>query len=106
LESEVRPSLAEGKWVILDIDVDGARAVLERFPDAETIFIHPTSLEELERRLRSRGTESEEAVQRRLDVARRELEHACHYRHQVINDTVDQAVDDIRQILEQRGLRR
>ena len=60
LESEVAPSLAAGKWVVLEIDVQGAMAVLERYPDAVTIFVQPGSLEELERRLRGRGTESED----------------------------------------------
>ena len=62
LKSEVTPRLAAGKWVVLEIDVQGTLAVLEQYPDALTIFIRPESLEELERRLRGRGTESEEAV--------------------------------------------
>jgi guanylate kinase len=56
LWSEVRSSLSQGKWVILEIDVDGAGEVLRQFPEAVTIFIRPESVEELERRLRSRGT--------------------------------------------------
>ena len=72
LKSEVTPRLAAGKWVVLEIDVQGTLAVLEQFPDALTIFIRPESLEELERRLRGRATESEEAVEPRLEVARRE----------------------------------
>ena len=55
LESEVTPSLAAGKWVVLEIDVQGAMAVVDRYPDAITIFVHPSSLEELERRLRGRA---------------------------------------------------
>ncbi len=99
LESEVAPRLAAGKWVVLEIDVDGTLAVLERFPDAVTLFVRPDSMEELERRLRARGTESESAIERRLAVARRELEFVDRYRHVVRNHTVDQAVDDIIQIL-------
>ena len=57
LKSEVTPRLAAGKWVVLEIDVQGTLAVLSQFPDAETIFIRPESLAELERRLRGRGTE-------------------------------------------------
>ena len=57
LASEVAPSLAAGKWVVLEIDVQGAMAVLERYPKALTIFVHSGSPEELERRLRGRGTE-------------------------------------------------
>ena len=103
LESEVRPGLEAGKWVILEVDVQGARAVMQKYPDAETIFIRPGSLAELERRLRQRKTETEAAIQRRLAVARQEIEQAHHYRHEVVNDTVDQAVQEISQILEQRG---
>ncbi len=74
-------------------------AVLQRYPDAITIFVHPSSVEELERRLRGRGTESEEAVQRRLEVARRELACAGQYRFQVVNDDVERAVQTICNIL-------
>ena len=104
LWSEVRSSLSQGKWVILEIDVDGAGEVLRQFPEAVTVFIRPDSVEELERRLRSRGTESEDAVQRRLAVARHELQLSSQYSHQVVNDTVDQAVDQICDILRSRGL--
>lgn len=103
LWSEVRSSLARGKWVILEIDVDGAREVIDDYPDAVMIFIRPGSLEELERRLRSRGTEDEQSVQRRLAVARHELQQSDHYQYQVVNDTVPQAVDDICEILRNRG---
>jgi len=101
LKSEVTPRLAAGKWVVLEIDVQGTLAVLSQFPDAETIFIRPESLAELERRLRGRGTESEAGVERRLEVARRELAFADRYRHQVVNRSVDQAVCEILDILNQ-----
>jgi guanylate kinase len=104
LWSEVRSSLSQGKWVILEIDVDGAGEVLRQFPEAVTAFIRPDSVEELERRLRSRGTESEEAVQRRLAVARHELLQADRYEHQVENITVEQAVDQSCEILPSQGL--
>jgi guanylate kinase len=105
LLSEVRPSLAAGKSVLLEIDVDGAEQALTTFPRAVTIFIRPGSEAELERRLRGRGTEQEEAIQRRLEVARRELERAGRYQYQVVNDTVDHAVDEVCEILRSRGLR-
>jgi guanylate kinase len=75
--------------------------VLEQHPDALTIFICPESLAELERRLRGRGTESEERIQKRLATARHELELAPRYRYQVINDTVPQTVQEICEILSQ-----
>lgn len=99
----VTAGLNAGKWVILEIDVNGALAVLEHFPDAVTIFIRPATVEELERRLRDRGTESEESITRRLEVAHRELAQAHLYRYQVINDTVQQAADDICEILTSQG---
>ena len=102
--SEVRPFLASRKWVLLEIDVDGAQDVLSEFPEALTIFIRPGSMEELERRLRSRATETAEAIERRLRVARRELQLADRYEYQIVNDTVSEAVDEICQILQDRGL--
>lgn len=99
LKSEVAPRLADGKWVVLEIDVQGTLAVLEHYPKAVTIFVRPSSLAELERRLRDRGTESEAALQRRLEVARRELESAHHYRFQVVNDDVEAALNQLREIL-------
>ena len=103
LWSEVRSSLSQGTWVILEIDVDGAGEVLRQFPEAVTIFIRPESVEELERRLRSRKTETEDAIQRRLAVARHELLLASRYEHQVVNITVPDAVDQICEILTSRG---
>ena len=106
LESEVAPSLAAGKSIILEIDVQGTMAVLQRYPQAITIFVHPSStdnadedLQEIERRLRSRGTESEQSIQRRLAVARRELESSRQYQYQVVNDDVERAMQEIREII-------
>lgn len=103
LKSEVAPSLAAGKWVVLEIDVQGTLAVLEHYPDAVTIFVRPSSVDELERRLRDRGTESEAALQRRLEVARRELASIDRYRYQVVNDDVDRAVRELCEILSLSG---
>jgi guanylate kinase len=100
LASEVSSGLEAGKWVILEIDVDGALAVLETYPDAITIFLHPGSMQELERRLRSRGTESEQSLRRRLEVAQREMTFLDRYRHEVVNDNVAAAVKRICDILE------
>jgi guanylate kinase len=99
LETEVGPRLAVGNWVVLEIDVDGTLAVLEKYPDAVTIFVRPESIEELERRLRLRGTESEAAIQRRLAVARRELALVDRYRYVVRNQSIETAVDEILRIL-------
>jgi guanylate kinase len=92
-----------GKWVILEIDVEGAMAVLDQCPDTITIFLHPGSAEELEKRLRQRATESEESIRRRLEVARRELTFIKRYRFEVVNDTVAGAVQKICDILRSQG---
>ena len=103
LESAVTPSLAEGKWVVLEIDVQGALAVADRYADAITIFVRAVSIEELERRLRARGTESDAEIDQRLEAAREELRHAGRYRHQIVNQDLDKAVEEICQILTQTG---
>ena len=99
LASEVTPSLEAGESIVLEIDVQGAMAVVQRFPQALTIFVEPSSLDELERRLRGRASESEEAIQRRLEVARRELACAGRYQYRVVNDDVDRAVQEICDII-------
>lgn len=101
LAREVASGRNAGKWVVLEIDVQGALAVMERFPDAVTIFLRPPSMEELERRLRGRRTETEEAVQRRLARARDELACAGRYRHQVVCADADRAAREICGILQQ-----
>lgn len=103
LRSEVTSGLEAGKWVVLEIDVQGAMAVMEDYADALTIFIRPSSLEELEGRLRGRGTETEDAMQKRLFQTGKELALAGQYRYQVINDDVEQAVMDICNILTQES---
>jgi guanylate kinase len=103
LRSEVAPSLAEGKWVVLEIDVKGTLAVLEHYPRALTIFLAPASPEDLERRLRARATESAAALARRLEVARRELAAADRYCYRVTNDDVAKAAGEICEILTNPG---
>ena len=101
LKSEVAPRLESGDWVVLEIDVEGTRAVLDHYPDAITIFVRPGDLEQLGERLRARGTEAEAQIQRRLEVARREMESISIYRHVVVNNEVDIAVIDLCRILDQ-----
>ncbi len=99
LWSEVRAGVQAGKWVVLNIDVHGAAAVAERFKSAITIFVSPSSLEELRRRLRHRGTDTPEEIERRLRRAHYELSQAPLYRYQVVNDDLDRAVSEICTIL-------
>jgi guanylate kinase len=101
LREAISTGLQSGKWVVLEIDVQGAMTVMRQYPDAITIFLQPSSVEELERRLRGRGTETEDAIQRRLAVARRELAVADCYRFRVINDDKDRAVQEISDLLTQ-----
>jgi guanylate kinase len=103
LRSEVATGHAEGKWVVLEIDVQGALSVLDQVPTALTIFLHPGSLEELAERLKQRGTESHESLERRLEVARAEMQYVNAYQYEVINDTVERAVREICEILQQSG---
>ncbi len=103
LVAEVAPRLAAGKWVVLEIDVEGTLSVLEKYPDAITVFVEPSHPDQLQERLRGRGTESPEAMARRLEVARRELLEAHRYRHRVVNEQVDDALDRVRGILAAEG---
>ncbi|WP_437187173.1 guanylate kinase [Planctomicrobium sp. SH668] len=102
LGSEVERIQNAQKWVLLEIDVEGALSVMDLYPDALSVFLQTPSIEEYESRLRSRGTESEEVIQRRLRTAREELQYAVRYQHRVINDDLDRAVDSIRQLLASR----
>ena len=101
LRNVVSTGLNEGKWVLLEIDVQGALAVLQGYPQAVTIFVHPGSMAELEKRLRNRGTESPESIQRRLDVAAEELALRHHYTHEIINDEIDKTVQQLCKLLVQ-----
>ena len=73
--------------------------MLEQYPEAVSIFLRPSTLEQLETRLRGRGTESEESIERRLEVAQRELSLVEGYQYEVINDDIRLAVEQICQIL-------
>jgi len=99
LQSQVAAGLAEGKWVVLEIDVEGTLAVLKQHADALTVFVNVESVEELERRLRARNTETDEAIARRIEVARREIAQKDSYRYEVINRDIPEAVRDVCQIL-------
>jgi len=99
---EVEALLQEGLDVLLEIDVQGARQVRARRPEALTIFVRPPSWEELVARLERRGTEDAEGLKRRLETARRELEEAPGFDHQVVNDDLERAVGEVDRILESR----
>ena len=91
LRKDVEESLRNGNWVVLEIDVKGARAVKEQFPDAVTIFVEPKNVDVLKERLRGRGTETDEAMNRRLATALEELKHANEFQYRIVNDDLDAA---------------
>ena len=91
--------LEQGKNVLLEIEVQGAMQVMARMPECVSIFVLPPSFEELERRLRGRGTESEEKVRARLETARGEIAYAPRYQYQIVNgEDVDAAYQQLRSI--------
>lgn len=99
LKSEIQRAKNANGWAFLEIDVQGALKVMEIFPSALTIFLKPPSLEVCEQRLRSRATDSEETIQRRLKIVHQELALADRYRYQVVNDELVKAVDEIKSII-------
>lgn len=95
-----------GKVPLLDVDVQGGVSVIDQFGDAiVSVFLFPPSWEELERRLRSRGTDTEEAIARRLVTARREVTFAPRYTFWIVNDDLQQAVGRMSAILTAEGCR-
>lgn len=95
LRSRVQERIDRGSQVILEIDVQGAFQVKKAMPEAHLIFIEPPSLEELERRLRGRGTETEEAICRRMKTAEVELARKMEYDVQVVNDELERATEEL-----------
>ena len=95
----VDEKLALGKNLILEIDTQGALNVKKIMPDAVLIFILPPSFEELEARLRGRHTETEEAIQKRLQFTKLEMENSKNFDYQVINDSVEKAVKRLEEIM-------
>lgn len=89
---------AQGCIAILKIDVQGAIEAMTKLPDALSVMIVPPSWEELERRIRSRGTEGEDALRSRLDTAKAELAEAHRYSHRVVNDDVGRCVEELASI--------
>ena len=99
LQSEVERLHRAGKHVVLDIEVEGARQVRRRYPDAVLVFVLPPSGAELVRRLRDRQTEGAAALRRRLAIATEELRAVPDYDYVVVNDELDRAVEDVESIV-------
>jgi guanylate kinase len=102
--ASVEALLASGKHVILEIDWQGARQVKARMPETVSIFILPPSREELEQRLRLRGTDDESTIERRMRDADREMSHYNDAQYLVINDDFAQALFDLDAIIHTQGL--
>ena len=98
-KSYVDEQLEKGFNVFLEIELQGAQNVLKLRPDAVSIFILPPTLEELERRLRDRGTETEKDILNRLSQASVEMEHAKMYQYNVVNDDLEKAIEDVLEIV-------
>lgn len=96
----VEQRLEEGMNVVLDIEVQGARQVRRQMPEAVLIFIAPPSLEELEKRLRGRGTDTESAIEGRLIRARQEYQEADFYDYLIVNDDLEKAANQLNAIIE------
>jgi len=97
--AKIEAMLAGGKDVLLEIDTQGAMNVKQKFPQGVYIYILPPSLTELERRIRTRGTDSEESIQRRLQAAADEIQIGVNYNYLVVNDQVREATDTVAAII-------
>ena len=95
----LRAALDDGRFLILDIDVQGAMQMRERVPDVVLVFVLPPSADALVERLTERGTEGEDTVARRIENARAELEQASQFDYIVVNDDLEQAIDEVRSIV-------
>lgn len=95
----VEKTLSEGQDVLLEIEVQGALQVREKFPEGVFLFLMPPSLEELRNRIETRGTETEDLINNRLDVAKEEIDMMTAYDYVVVNDKVEHACDRIKAIV-------
>jgi len=91
-----------GVDLILDIDVQGAKQIREKYSEAIFCFVAPSSIEELEKRLRLRGSEDSRIIQKRLSIAQKEMEETQHYDYIIHNDNLDEAVRTLKDIIESK----
>ncbi len=100
LAAPVEERLREGKWVVLEIDFQGAETAKRLCPEAITIFIEPQNMDVLHERLLGRGSENDESLRKRLERAEAELAAAGQYDYRIVNDDLDAAVERFCRILE------
>jgi len=105
LKSYVFENIENGTNVIAVVDIQGGVNIEKIFPEAALIFIMPPSYEELEKRLRGRGTDSEEAILKRLNIAKKEMDFSSHYDYVVINNTVDECINEIIDIIDKEVIK-
>ncbi len=101
----LQDALDEGRFLILDVDVQGAMQMRQRVPDAVLVFVLPPAADALVERLRERGSEGEDTLTRRIENARGELEKASEFDYIVVNKNLEQAIDDVRSIVLAEGRR-
>lgn len=102
---KIEENLAAGNDVFLEIEVQGALKVRERMPEGIFIFLAPPSLDELKSRITGRGTDREDVILERMQMAKEEIEMMQHYDYVVVNDTVEHAVDKVNAIIQSEHLR-
>ena len=95
----------QGRFLVLDVDVQGAMQVRQRVPDAVLVFVLPPSADALVERLTGRGTEEEDTLTRRIENARDELEQASQFDYIVVNENLDQAIEEVQSIVLAQGRR-
>ena len=103
--SYVEEKMAEGKDVILEIEIQGALKVKEKFPETLLVFVVPPTAEELKKRLIGRGTETMEVIESRMDRAIEEAEEMEAYDYNLVNESVDKAVEDLHNLIQSQHMK-
>jgi len=102
-KNQVKNQLADNKHVLLEIDWQGAQQIRQAWPECVSVFILPPSLQELERRLRTRATDSEKVIQRRLQDSISDISHWFEFDHVIINDNLDHALAELEDVINAKG---
>lgn len=98
-KAPVIAAIEKGEDILIEVDVNGAKEICEKLPEAVTVFIMPPSYKELKRRLSGRGTETQELIDKRMKVALNEIARATEFDYIVVNDDINTAVDDIIEVI-------
>jgi len=98
-KAPVIAAIEKGQDILIEVDVNGAKEICEKLPEAVTVFIMPPSYQELKRRLSGRGTETQELIDKRMKEALNEIARATEFDYIVVNDDINTAVDDIIEVI-------